>query len=66
MLHGQRFNRIGNYMLNKEEMNNLRVLVETGAKAISHDKSLTESVEIQNTAVELLKNIKADNQPEGE
>jgi hypothetical protein len=66
MLHGQRFNRIGNYMLNKEEMNNLRVLVETGAKAISHDKSLTESVEIQNTAVELLKKIEADNQPEGE
>jgi hypothetical protein len=53
-------------MLNKEEMNNLRVLVETGAKAISHDKSLTESVEIQNTAVELLKKIEADNQPEGE
>ena len=53
-------------MLNKEEMNNLRVLVETGAKAISHDKPLTESVEIQNTAVELLKKIEADNQPEGE
>jgi hypothetical protein len=66
MLHGQRFKRIGNYMLNKEEMNNLRALVETGAKAISHDKSLTESVQIQNTAVELLKKIEADNQPEGE
>jgi len=64
MLHGQRLNRIGNQMLTKEEMNNLRVLVETGAKAISHDKSLTESVAIQTTAVELLKKIETDNQPE--
>jgi hypothetical protein len=53
-------------MLAKEEMNNLRVLVETGAKAISHDKPLAESVEIQKTAVELLKKIEAANQPESE
>jgi len=56
--------RIGNQMLSKEEMSNLRVLVETGAKAISHDKSLTESVAIQTTAVELLKKIETDTKPE--
>jgi hypothetical protein len=66
MLHGQRTYKIENDMLAKEEMNNLRVLVETGAKAISHDKPLAESVEIQKTAVELLKKIEAANQPESE
>lgn len=40
--------------LTKEELQNLLVLIEIGAKSLSQDKSLRESLQIQNTAVLLM------------
>lgn len=44
-------------MLTTEELKNLTVLVEVGAKALSADKPLQESAGIQNTAIALLKKL---------
>lgn len=44
-------------MLSQEELKNLTVLIEVGAKAVSQDKGLQESAAIQNTALQLLQKI---------
>ena len=41
-------------MLTEEEIKNAIVLIEVGAKAMSHDKPLKESAAIQQVAVNLI------------
>lgn len=44
-------------MLTNEEIKNIVVLVEVGAKAISADKGIKESAQIQATAVALIEKL---------
>lgn len=44
-------------MLTNEEIKNLVVLVEIGAKALSSDKGIKESAQIQATAVTLIEKL---------
>jgi hypothetical protein len=44
-------------MLTNEEIKNIVILVEVGAKAISNDKGIKESAQIQATAVALIEKL---------
>lgn len=44
-------------LLTPEELKNLTVLVEVGAKIVSGEKGLQESAAIQNTTLKLLEKI---------
>jgi hypothetical protein len=46
-------------MLTNEEIKNIIVLVEVGAKALSADKGIKESAQIQATAVSLMEKVAA-------
>lgn len=51
-------------ILTPDELKNLTALVEVGAKAVSHDKSLRESHAIQQTALVLLEKITKAHEPQ--
>jgi len=44
-------------MLTNEEIKNIVILVEVGAKALSNDKGIKESANIQATAVALIEKL---------
>lgn len=44
-------------MLTNEEIKNVVILVEVGAKALSADKGIKESAQIQGTAVALIEKL---------
>lgn len=48
-------------MFSKEELNNLLILIEVGAKTVSADKSLSESAAIQSTALTLMGKLRSLN-----
>jgi hypothetical protein len=58
--------------MTEQDIINLKVFIEVGAKALSQDKPLKESLVIQSTAVQLLDKLEAlriptvDDYPEAE
>ena len=51
-------------MFTEQELTNLNLLITAGAKVISQDKPLNESVMIQNTGLQLIEKIKQLSEPE--